>query len=381
MRLIDRYLFGQLVVPTLLATAALTVVAVLTEALSAIGVMINQGQSPLVFARIVLLALPQLIVLILPVAVLVAGVMTINRLHRDNELAVCFASGMSRWRVIAPAIKLASMLALICLVITLWIQPLCYRALRDTLEDVRTDVAAALIKPGRFTHPSLGTTVYAQSLDEDGLIHNLFIDQISGVGQETTIMAREGRLQRHGDTPRLVMRSGANEVLSPTGALTFLSFDQYVLDLRPLMPAKPVVRYKLSDRYLAELIRPDSNDPWEQANRGKMLAEAHSRLAMPLYVIAFMFLALAAVVGGGFSRFGYSARIAVAGGAALVARSLGLAVEASAGAHPALNVLQYAAPLLLCGVCAAIIFDARARTSRSPPLRPAPRAVDLALSR
>ena len=72
MRLIDRYLFRQLLGSTALATAALSAVAVLTEALSAIGVLLNQRQSPLVFAKVIVLAMPQLIVLILPVAVLVA---------------------------------------------------------------------------------------------------------------------------------------------------------------------------------------------------------------------------------------------------------------------------------------------------------------------
>lgn len=376
MSLIERYLSRQLRRATVLATLALSGVAILTEALSAIGVLLNQRQSPLVFAKVIILAMPQLVVLILPVAVLVAGLMAVNRLHRDNEIIICFSSGMSRWRVMSPAIRLSAMVALASLVVTLWLQPLCYRALRDTLESVRTDLLTTMIRPGQFTHPAPGVTVYAQSVDEDGRIRNLFIDRRTETGRETTITAREGRLQRRGGAPMIVLHHGANQELSPTGSLNFLAFDAYVLDLRPLMMERPSVRYKLSDRYLHELVFPDTSRAWDRANQGPMLAEAHARIAVPLYNIAFMALALTAVIGGAFSRLGYGARIATAGGVALIDRTLGFAVQAVCGPHPALNVLQYATPLVVALGCALVLF--RTGISGRPPRRPSTKAATTA---
>jgi len=380
MSLIEDYLHRQLREPTAQATLALTGLAILSESLSAIGLVLNQRQSPLVFAKVILLAMPQLIVLILPVAVLVAGLVSINRLHRDNEIVICFSSGMSRWRVISPAIRLSALVAMLSLVITLWVQPLCYRALRDTLFSVRTDLLATMIRPGQFTHPAPGATVYAQSLDEDGTIHNLFIDRRLDGGRDTTITASEGRLLRDGAAPMLVLRHGANQELTPTGTLNYLAFDKYVLDLRPLISEKPVVRYKLSDRYLHELLRPDLRQPWERANVGPMLAEAHSRVAAPLYNIAFMFLALTAVIGGAFSRLGYGARIAAVATVALLARTLGFAAQAASGATPLLNVLQYAIPLGVTLICASIVLRPARRTSAPRRAATAPGEAPLALS-
>jgi lipopolysaccharide export system permease protein len=380
MSLIEDYLHRQLLAPTLQATAALSGVAILSESLSAIGLVLNQRQSPLVFAKVILLAMPQLIVLILPVAVLVAGLMTVNRLHRDNEIVICFSSGMSRWRVISPAIRLSAAVAVLSLAITLWVQPLCYRALRDTLLSVKTDLLATMIRPGQFTHPSPGVTVYAQWVDEEGTIRNLFIDRRLESGRDTTITAREGRLRRNGAAPMLVLRHGANQELSQTGALNYLAFDKYVLDLRPLMAVAPVVRYKLSDRYPHELFQPDLRQTWERANVGPMLAEGHSRLAAPLYNVAFMFLALTAVIGGPFSRLGYGARIAAAAAAALLARTLGFAAQAASGATPSLNVLQYALPLGVALVCACILLRPASRRIVPRRARTSSGDVPLALS-
>jgi lipopolysaccharide export system permease protein len=364
MRLIQSYLFRQLLGPTLLAAAALSAVAVLSQSLSALDILVDQRQSPLVFAQITLLAMPQLIVMILPVAVLIAGLIALNRLHTEQEIVICFAGGMSRWRVISPAFRVSVLVALLSLVLTLWVQPLSYRAMRELLRSVRTDLAATMVKPGQFTRPVPGLTVYAQAIDDDGLIHNLFINQ-SGHGRDVTVTAREGRLEKRAGAPVLIMRYGANQEFSKNGVLNYLSFDEYVFDLRPLMSIDQTIHYKLSDRYLHELFFPDLRLAWERANRRKLLAEGHARLAAPLYNIAFMAIALAAVIGGSFSRLGYTSRIAVAAVAALVVRTLGFAVQAGAGGVPAFNLLQYLLPLSAIVVSGLILFAAPRRPPRA----------------
>jgi len=364
MQLIDRYLFRQLLGPTAVAALALTAVAILTESLSALDILVDQRQSLLVFLKVILLATPQLIAMILPVAVLLGSLVALNRLHTEQEIVICFTGGMSRWRIAAPALQVAGVAALICLVLTLWIQPLCYRALRQTLQEVRTNLAATLVNPGKFSHPAPGVTVYAQSIDDDGSIQNLFIDHETGRGRDNTVTAREGRLEIRGGVPMLVMHQGATQEFSKSGTLNFLSFDEYILDLRPLMtPDRPVL-FKLSDRYLHELFFPAGLNDWERSNRRKMLAEGHSRIAAALYNIAFALMGLAAVIGGAFSRRGYGARLAVVAVAALVTRTLGFGAQAIAAAGPALNILQYLIPVL-AALTALIILFAPQREKRA----------------
>ena len=367
MTLIDRYLFRQLLVPTILATVALAAIGILSQSLSALDVLVDDRQSVWVFAKVALLAMPQLMVIILPVAILIAGLVALNRLHTEQEIVICFAGGMNRWRVIAPAVRLSLFAAVVCLALSLWIQPLCFRTLRQTLQEVRADLAATLVKPGRFTHPAPGVTVYAQNVDEDGAMRNLFIDIVDGKGRDTTLTAREGRLQLRGGKPMLVLRHGASQEFSPAGVLNFLAFDEYVYDLRPLIKFDRTVQYKLSDRYPHELFFPDLKQSWERANIGKMAAEGHSRFAAALYCPAFILLALAAVIGGPFSNAGYAWRIVFAAGAALLVRTLGFAVQAAAGAQPLLNAVQYVIPLATAMASLAVLFLRSGR--RAAPAR------------
>ena len=376
MRLIQRYLFRQLSLHILVTTAALTGVAVLTASLSALDVLVNDRQSPVVFAEITLLATPQIVAMILPLAVCVAGLVCLNRLHTEQEIVICFAGGMSRWAVASPAIRAAAMVAIVNLVINLWVQPVCFREMRAVLQSVRTDIATTLIRPGEFSHPSAGLTVFAQSMDATGLIRNLFIDQTNSKGASTTLMASEGRFAKRNGEPVLVLRDGSNQQFSRAGDLNTLWFSEYVLDLRPFLALEPQVTYHPSDRYLHELFYPDLRRDWERRNLKALYAEGHSRLASPLYDLAFMSLALAAVLGGAFSRLGYGVRIAAAAGAGVVVRVLGFVAGAVAEGAPQYNVLQYSAPLICFLVCMLIVL--RQHPTRGPRRAPALAAEILA---
>ena len=344
MRLIERYLFRQLLTPTLLAAAALGGVGLLSQSLGQLDIIIEQRQTAWVFLQVIVLAMPQLMNLILPIAIFVAALVALNRLQADHELVVCQAAGMSRWRIIAPAMRLAALAVLIGLFVNLFVQPASYRAMREIVFAAKTDLAATLVRKGEFTQPAPRLTVYGQDVDPDGLIHNLFIHQRLENGGATTYTAREGRITYRDGDPVLVMRDGSNQEFSRNGVLNFLSFEEYALELSPFLNRSDNITYKASDRYLHELFYPDLAGEYERKNVDKLLAEGHSRIASPFYSLAFMAMALAAVLGGSFSRLGYARRIATAGAAAAVVRILGFAIQAASEDSPALNVVQYVIP-------------------------------------
>ncbi len=345
MRLIERYFFRQMLGPTFLATMALCLVALLGRSLSELEIIVDQRQSALLFIKVILLALPQLLNLILPVAVFVAALVALNRLHTEQEIVVAFAGGMSRWRVIRPAVNLAAIAALISLVLGIWIQPMTARMIRETAFSVKADLATTLVREGKFTNPASDLTVYAGKIDPDGLIHDLFIHQQKAKGGDTTYMASEGRVATRNGAPMLIMHRGSNQEFSPDGVLNFLRFDDYYFDLKHFIQTDELLHYKIGDRYLHELFFPDLTQDWEQKNRTKMLAEGHSRLAGPLYNLAFMAMALAAVIASTFSRLGYARRIAAVGAAAVLVRIVGFGIQAACDDSAWMNILQYLVPI------------------------------------
>jgi lipopolysaccharide export system permease protein len=369
MRLIERYLFRQLLGPTLLATAALGGVALLSQSLSALDIIVDQRASALVYLKVTVLALPQLINMILPIAVFVAALVALNRLQSEQELVVASAGGLSRWKLISPGVRLAVYATLLGLALNLWVQPLSYRTMREVLFEARTDLAATLVREGEFTEPVSGLTIYGQTVERDGLIRNLFIHQEMPGGGAATYTAEEGRVARRDGAPVLIMQQGSTQQFSRRGVLNFLTFEEYAFDLGPMMQGSENIRYKASDRYLHELFFPDLSVKEERDNRLKYLAEGHSRLSSPLYNITFMAMALGAVVGAGFSRLGYGRRIAMVAAVAAFTRIVGFAVQAACDDNALLNIGQYLVPIAGAWWGFSQVFRMRkaSRRNRKPP--------------
>lgn len=344
MPLLERYLFRQLTIPTLWALAALAALGLLSQSLSGLDIIVDSRQTIWVFIRLTILAMPQLISVLFPVALFIAALITLNRLQTEREITVCFAGGMSRFQVIAPAMRVAVLATLTCLLINLWIQPLSQRAWRDQTAAVRADLASTMIREGDFTHPIPGVTVYAQEVGRSGMIKNLFVNQKTADGADITFNAREARIIRRDGAPVLLMLEGSVQTYT-RGQLGYGTFREYGYDLGPLSKDLPPRRYKASDRFLHELLSPDMTQQWERDNHTELLAEGHARIASPLYNLAMMSLALAAVIGGGFNRLGYAGRIGAFAAGALFVRILGFGVLAACEESAALNVLQYVVPI------------------------------------
>jgi lipopolysaccharide export system permease protein len=171
----------------------------------------------------------------------------------------------------------------------------------------------------------------------------------------------------------LLLHDESTQEFSKLGVLNYLTNSEYPFELSALNTSDELVHYKPSDRYLHELFFPDLQQAWEQKNRKALLAEGHQRIASPLYNIAAMAMALAAILGGGFSRLGYARRMATAGGVAIFVRILGFVALSAAEANVWINILQYAIPVLATVFALRSIF--RQRAGRFIDVRRRPRRV------
>lgn len=374
MTLIQGYLFRQILMPALAACAALAGIGILSQSLDQLEIIVERGQSVWVMIKLTLLATPQLIAVILPIGLFVGALIALTRLQREQELTAAFASGMTRWSVISPAMRIAVMFALASLAMNLFVQPWAQRQARAEAFAIRTDLAALLVEEGQFVQGPNGLTVYVQDIEQNGLMKNLFIYVNEG-GTVRTWSASEARFGRIGGEPVLTMIDASMQEYSSRGVLNYLSFDRFPFELGPYVPQDQSIRYKPSDLYLTQLINPSPAVLRQAGSRGELLAEAHSRLSSPLYALAAMAMALAAIMGGAFSRTGYTVRIAKAAGAFLALRIAGYGLVAAGAWNGWVNLLQYVVPILATAAALRLLFRAlkpRRRRGRFGALRARP---------
>ncbi|GGZ40000.1 LPS export ABC transporter permease LptF [Asticcacaulis endophyticus] len=338
------------------AILALTAVAMLSQSLNQLDVIVERGQSAWVLLKISFLALPQLTSLVFPIAIFVGTLVALNRLHNEHEIVACYASGMSLWRIASPVLRLGVYITMLSLAMNLFIQPAASRLMRQELYNVKTDLASSLIREGDFSTTQSGLTIYVQRIDQNGLLRQIFIRTPGGDGMDRTYSAKEGRILRKDGTSSLVMRKGSMQQVSDKGVLNHLTFEEYAFDITNYFSSDDFLHYKESDRWMHELFYPNMAMDWERGNWKKLFAEGHSRLASPLYNIAFVLLATLGVLGGRFSRSGYTKRIMIVSSIAAGVRILGFGVEAACNNSAGMNFMQYVIPLTLIFLCAKTIY-------------------------
>jgi lipopolysaccharide export system permease protein len=315
-----------------------------------------------------MLGSPQVVALLTPLAIFVGAVWSLNRIHKDSEIVVAQAAGMTRWQVASPILRLALMCAVMHLAVNLWVQPSAQRTMREAVAMARADLAAALIRPGQFTTNGERLTFYARE-QVGGELRGVMISDMTDPAFPTDILARTAALVSVDGKPTLLLRDALSQQLDENMQLSILEFDQYMFDLTDFMKEDAELILKASDKYLHELIFVDRKDYFQNKEADGFFAEANARLTTPLLNIVMAMLAILAVLGGDFSRQGYSRRIGIASAAAAVILVVQLALQSAAADDPALNIAQWAVPLIaLAGLC--WVYFGRGRHIGK---RPAPR--------
>lgn len=359
---LSKYILTQSLAPLAVITASLTLVVWTTQSLQRVDLIIDDGSNIGEFVFLSLLIAPSLLAIILPFALFTAALYALYRLHSDSEIAVMFAAGASRWRIAAPLIALSLAGAAATLYLNTQLSPACYRILKAHVAELRSDIAANLIRSGEFVSPADHITVYAEHAAGGGRYSGLLIDDRRNPAAARTYLAQRALLT---EGERLHLAGGSVQTLDPaTGEVTIVRFDETALDLSAMRKGGGPRRMESSERFVSELLAPDLSDPWERANASKLRAEGHARLSAPLYVTAFVLIALAALLTGPYSRRGYAMRIALAAAAVLATRVAGFAAQTAAADAPVLWWSIYAAPLAAIAACAALLSGLSAPAGR-----------------
>ncbi len=312
MKRIDKYIFKQLFLTTLVVAVALTCVVWLTQSLRFVEMIINRGLSAPLFAYFTLLLLPTFLSVILPVALFAAVLFTYNRMLTDSELVVLRAAGMSPFSLSKPSLVLAVLVTLIGFALTTYLIPASYREFKDLQNLLRNSYSMVLLQEGVFNTIMKGVTVYVRRRSSEGELQGIIVHDSRNPERPITMMAEQGAIVAGDKGPRVVMGAGNRQEMNrKDGRLTLLYFDRYDFDISAV-GSTPEDRWREPrERYLDELFYPMALEKtlW---NFYKLRMEGHYRLAQPPMTLAIVLIALAFMLAGDFNRRGQTHRIMAA---------------------------------------------------------------------
>jgi lipopolysaccharide export system permease protein len=292
----DRYIFRNVFGAFLLILISLTAVIWLTHALREIDLMTNQRQTILTFIGITGLLIPMLVLVIAPLALVVAVGHTLNRLNTDSEIVVMNASGMSPWRIFRPFLTTTLLVSFLVLLVSAYVAPAGLRELRDWATKVKADFVINIVQPGRFINIERGLTLHIRERRGDGQLPGIFIDDRRDPNERATSLAEYGEIVETGRGTFLVLINGSVQRMeSGRPDPTIVKFERYAFDLSRFTGGPKLGALGVRERDLWDVAFPDPNDPTYKQVPTHFRAELHDRLAAPIYPIAFTVLCFAII--------------------------------------------------------------------------------------
>ncbi|RAI40337.1 LPS export ABC transporter permease LptF [Rhodoplanes roseus] len=342
---LDRYVFKTGINLFLLVLFSLTAVIWVTQILRQIDLITGQGQTVLTFIGITSLIVPTLMLVLAPIAMLIAVVSTLTKLNNDSELVVMSAAGVSPGRLFRPFVMLALVVSLMVAFIATFLSPFLQREMNDRLSKVRADVVANIVRPGTFTSIERGLTFHIREKRSDSQFGGILIDDFRDPKERATILAEQGNIVQTARGTYLVMTDGwVQRRRAADRDPTMVKFERYAFDLSPYTVANRV-SYGLRERYLWELLWPEPDDKLLKTSPNQFRVELNDRLVAPLYPLAFVVIAYVLLCTPRSTRQGrvMSTVLVIVGVFGL--RILGFACMAVGQGSPAVLYLLY--PVLL----------------------------------
>jgi lipopolysaccharide export system permease protein len=349
---IDRYIFRTTLASFALVLVSLTGVIWITQALRGIDLMTSQGQTIITFLGLTSLVIPALILIIAPVALMIAISHTLNKLATDSEIIVMNAAGFSPFRLFRPFVYATIVVAILVAFIAAYLAPDGMRRIKQWDAEITADVLTNVLQPGRFAQLDQNLTIRIRERQPGGLLMGIFIDDRRDPKERISIVADHGTVVKSGNNSFLVLEDGNLEKFEADKRdPAMVAFGRYAFDMSKFSQHGDVA-LGIRERYLWELMWPDKEDPMYKQVPGQFRAELHDRFMSPIYPFAFAALTFAFL---GAPRTTRQSRNFSIGGSILAVfglRMIGFACSVMTVRTPMAAVVQYS--MLFLGIAVGV---------------------------
>lgn len=285
--IVFRYLIGE-VFKAQLAVFLILITIIVSQRFVKILADASEGELPAqLVMTLVALKLPQMAILILPLAAFLGVLIAFSRVYADSEMTVLHATGISEWLIGRMTLVLSLLVALMAAGLTLHLSPWAAEREYQLMEKAAADSGLSTLIPGRFQQTSNEkAVVFVHDISRDGkTLSQVFLAQQATEQdvQHSVVYAHSGQvLEDSSGAQRLVLSQGrrySGAVDAPQ--YDVLEFSRYEMQIREQQAEQR--RRKLSSLPTSELLQQDS---------AEAQAEWHWRLAIPLSIPILMLLAV-----------------------------------------------------------------------------------------
>ncbi len=265
MKILDRYIFGELMKVFFISACAITGVLYLDKFLLMAEMLVRWGVGIGDMLRLFFYLAPAYLAVTIPMSVLVATVVVFNQLASTNEWTAMKVGKWSFLRLLGPGVVFACTAYFISSAIIFVALPWGNQSYKDLIHDLAVNHTPIDIKPNVFNRDLDNLTLYVKEKEKDSHFKGIFISNMRKPNAPQIISAEEGFLIKSPDASKIrfqLKKGTIHEVGGSAENYQTVNFDGYDLTVdipapvrkttyvadRELSPGKLIERIKLFKR-------------------------------------------------------------------------------------------------------------------------------------
>ncbi|HPR17845.1 MAG TPA: LptF/LptG family permease [Candidatus Cloacimonadota bacterium] len=193
MKILEKYILSENFKPFIVSLIVTTFVMLLDKIIDLLNLIIDKNLDFLTIVYIFGLSLPFMLALTVPMAVLLASIMSFGRLSVDNELVACKSCGINIYTLMKPTVIAALLLSLFMVYFNNAVLPNTNHLLKNMMIKVNYRRPITAIMPGAFNEMK-NYTIYAKERVDDEL-RDIVIYNREKNKFPTTIFAQSGSIK------------------------------------------------------------------------------------------------------------------------------------------------------------------------------------------
>ena len=147
------------------------------------------------------------LVILMPLAFVLAAVMTLGRLYRDHEISAALACGIAPRHQTRALLLCAIPIGLLLLALSMSVLPRVYRSQDALRQQAQQEAGMILFTPNTFRRLDDGTIVHTGAI-EGGQLRDFFIARDEPDGGHSIILAERGEMQGDEQQRHLLLHDG-----------------------------------------------------------------------------------------------------------------------------------------------------------------------------
>ncbi|MFZ1815714.1 MAG: LPS export ABC transporter permease LptF [Rhizobiaceae bacterium] len=346
MKLIEWYIFRRAGIAALITLGSLAGVVWIIQALKEIDVITTKGQTIIAYLALTTLAIPMLILAVIPIGLLLATVFTVNTMNGNSELVVVNASGASSWVLAKPLLILALLCSLFTGLVGHFVSPWSLVTLRIFATEMRADLVSVLVREGEFSKIEDGLVFHVARRETGGVLSGILISDEREAGKSLIFTASKGFVSKKDGEAYLLLKDGEIQQRSPdSDNVTVIRYDSYLFDLSTFARKLEVGNLRPKERTTPQLLDPDPDDPFYKDRPGLYRSQIHERFSEMLWPFAYVVLMLAFAGQASSSRQGHGSAIGAAMLSVTLLRGVAFSAVSASKADASAVWLVYALPI------------------------------------